>query len=157
MIGELGATHSGVNDSNLASRAKYFFKRARQSGVPCLWWEDSFDAGTYHWLYDKKNHQWGRPLTLQAIKDALNIFTVNVNINGRDEWLSCSFDGACTIVAAVYDSSGRMLDCASIDRAAGDSYVTLDLALPQSSVQTELKVFLLGQDSRSPLTGVLKI
>ena len=157
MIGELGATHSGVNDSTLASRAEYFFTRARQSGVPCLWWEDSFDAGTYHWLYDKKNHQWGRPLTLKAIKDALGILTVNVNINGSDEWLSCSFDGACTVAAAVYDGEGRMLDCASIDRATGDSYITLNLAPPQSSGRTELKVFLLSQDSHVPLTGVLKI
>lgn len=125
--------------------------------MPCLWWEDSFDAGTYHWLYDKKNHQWGRPLTLKAIKDALDIFTVNVNINGSDEWLSCSFDGACTVAAAVYDGEGRMLDCASIDRAAGDSYITLNLAPPQSSGRTELKVFLLSQDSHVPLTGVLKI
>ena len=61
------------------------------------------------------------------------------------------------MAAAVYDGEGRMLDCASIDRATGDSYITLNLAPPQSSVQTELKVFLLGQDSRSPLTGVLKI
>ena len=157
MIGELGATHSGVSDFNLASRATYFFTRAKQSGVPCLWWEDSFDAGTYHWLYDKKKHQWGRPLTLKAIKDALGILTVNVNINGSDEWLSCSFDGACTVAAAVYDGEGRMLDCASIDRAAGDSYITLNLAPPQSSGRTGLKVFLLSQDSHAPLAGVLKI
>ena len=82
---------------------------------------------------------------------------MNVSINGSSEWLSCSFDGACTVAAAVYDGEGRMLDCASIDRAAMDSYITLNLALPQSLGQTELKVFLLGQDSHEPLTRALKL
>lgn len=157
MIGEIGASHSGVDDTTLASRAQYFFTRAKQSGVPCLWWEDSFDGGTYHWLYDKRKHEWGRPQTLQAIKDALDIFTVNVRVNGQDEWLSYSFDDTCTVIAAVYDSSGKMLDCATIDRSENVSYVTLELAPPQSAGQTELRVFLIDPSSYKPLTKVMKI
>ena len=72
IIGELGVTHR-VEESLLVPRVEYFFTKAEENGVPCLWWEDYFVAedNTQYWLYDKDNGQWGRTEILRAIQDAV--------------------------------------------------------------------------------------
>lgn len=71
IVGEVGVSHREPDETQ-APRVSYFFQRAKQSGVPCLWWEDCFytDDLSYLWLYDKRAGKWGRPMILQAIQDA---------------------------------------------------------------------------------------
>ena len=74
IIGETGVTH-GLSEEQLAPQVEYFFRRAREAGVPCLWWEDSREAAvtSRFWLYDKKEGRWGRPLLLQAIRKGAGV------------------------------------------------------------------------------------
>jgi len=72
IIGEVGVSHR-LSETTLLPRVKYFFKQAKEHGVPCLWWEDFFYAedNSQYWLYDKAKQEWGRPQILQAIKEAV--------------------------------------------------------------------------------------
>ncbi len=68
IVGEVGVTHIR-DDATQAPKVAYFFGKARENGVPCLWWEDCFyrDDGLQYWLYDKKAGEWNRPEVLNAI------------------------------------------------------------------------------------------
>ena len=76
IIGELGVTHR-VEESLLVPRVEYFFTKAEENGVPCLWWEDYFVAedNRQYWLYDKDNGQWGRTEILRTIQDIVGCGT----------------------------------------------------------------------------------
>lgn len=71
LIGEMGIMHQ-LPAEEQAARVSYFFSRAAENGVPCLWWEDFFYAedNSQYWLYDKRNGEWGRPELLEIIKNA---------------------------------------------------------------------------------------
>lgn len=71
LIGEMGIMHQ-LPAAEQAARVSYFFSRAAENGVPCLWWEDFFytEDNSQYWLYDKRNGEWGRPELLEIIKNA---------------------------------------------------------------------------------------
>ena len=70
IIGENGISQK-MKDADAAPRAEYFYTKAKEYGVPCLWWEDYFvtDEKIEYWLYDKAAQKWGRPTLLDIIKD----------------------------------------------------------------------------------------
>ncbi len=80
IIGETGVSYLEPEEAHL-SDITYFFKQARQRGIPALWWEDFYELTEYedgtpenydhvYWLYDKVNNKWKRPKILKTIKDA---------------------------------------------------------------------------------------
>ena len=70
IIGEDGISQK-MKDSDAAPRAEYFYTKAKEYGVPCLWWEDYFvtEEKIEYWLYDKAAQKWGRPTLLEIIKE----------------------------------------------------------------------------------------
>lgn len=74
IVGEVGISHSTeITETVKAQRVAYFYQKAAENGVPCLWWEDYFpvtDEGRDHtyWIYDKSKQEWGRTEILAAIK-----------------------------------------------------------------------------------------
>lgn len=71
LIGEMGIMHQLPMEEQ-AARVSYFFSRAAENGIPCVWWEDYFcvEDNSQNWLYDKHNGEWGRPELLEIIKNA---------------------------------------------------------------------------------------
>ena len=153
IVGELGITHR-ESDAVQAPKVQYFFEQAAERNVPCLWWEDSFDnANYYYWLYNKQAGEWGRPEILQAIQSALDLVPVTVRVNGADYAFAAPLEGAATVLAAAYDSSGQMAGCVSASRTAGQTSVTL--ALPLSQTPAEVRVFCLEDGTWRPLIKAL--
>ena len=75
VIGECGAMHKSV-DGNEASRAEwaeYFFKRTKNIGVPCVWWDNGYveGRGELFGLIDRRTLQWNFPLLLEGIRKGL--------------------------------------------------------------------------------------
>lgn len=75
LIGETGVTHLKPEETYL-SEISYFFRQAKQRGIPVLWWEDFYsenddNLGLICWLYDKEKDKWQRPKILRTIKDAV--------------------------------------------------------------------------------------
>ena len=153
IVGELGITH-WESDADQAPKVQYFFEQAAERNVPCLWWEDSFDnANYYYWLYNKQAGEWGRPEILRAIQNALDLVPVTVQVNGADYTFAAPLEGAGTVLAAAYDSSGQMAGCASAARTAEQASVTLTLSLSQTPA--EVRVFCLEDGTWRPLTKAL--
>ena len=80
IIGEVGVSHLKPEDTYL-NEITYFFRQAKQRGIPVLWWEDFHPVnewnkddlahlGRIYWLYDKDADKWTRHKILQTIKDA---------------------------------------------------------------------------------------
>ncbi len=74
VIGETGVSHKET-DAERAERARYFYSKCKQAGIPALWWDDYFvtDDGYYYWLYDISEEQFGDIGIVQAIQEALNV------------------------------------------------------------------------------------
>lgn len=145
IMGETGITHS-CSDSEQAPKVSYFFQKARETGVPCLWWEDFFYVGdnSCYWLYDKIRGEWGRPEILRAIRNAAGVpsLTVHVLVNGETRNFESAFDGDCTVYAAVYGSDGKLLEAVSAGRESSASGITLELTLSNLPRDFSTKVFL---------------
>ncbi|MBR2422084.1 MAG: cellulase family glycosylhydrolase [Oscillospiraceae bacterium] len=92
ILGEVGVTHREP-ESALVSRVAYFFEKAKENGVPCLWWEDCFYAedNIQYWLYDKRAGQWGRTEILKTIQD-----TVGCGAGKHTETKIPGKDATCT-------------------------------------------------------------
>ena len=73
--------------------------------------------------------------------------------NGADYTFAAPLEGAGTVLAAAYDSSGQMAGCASAARTAEQASVTLTLSLSQTPA--EVRVFCLEDGTWRPLTKAL--
>lgn len=160
IIGEVAMTHQlPVEDQT--QRTQYYFKAAAENGVPCLWWEDSYYStdGRHFWLYDKRAQKWGRPHIVEAIKSALNIvdpIAVTVSINGEETPIEVEDIGACNVVAAAYDSDGKMFGVTS--GAISEEYTSVKLSMSVAELPDSynIKLFILD-DSNRPLTEPLSV
>lgn len=68
VIGEFGA----VNKNNIEARLKWareFLAMAKQSGVPCLWWDNglTYSDGENFGLLDRENNTWHFPALVEAL------------------------------------------------------------------------------------------
>lgn len=156
IIGETGITHK-LSDAESAPKVSYFFQKAKECGIPCLWWEDFFyvEDNSCYWLYDKTLKEWGRPEILQAIRSAAGgpNLTVQVLVNGEKRRFERSFDGECTVYAAVYDPNGKLLEVSSVDRKSSDTSVTLQFTISDLPENALTKVFLVDASCR-PAAGL---
>ncbi len=157
IVGEVGITHR-ASDEVLAPIVAYYFQRAAQSGVPCLWWEDFFklESGYQYWLYEKDEMRWGRPNILAAIRSAVNAPTLRVKLTagGREHWLSGSIEGACTVLAALYDENGRLLEMQTAERSGNECLLSLAFSSADLPENYTVKAFLLDENYR-PLAEAL--
>ena len=157
LIGEVGVAHNGT-DEDLAPRVAHYFAEAEKRDIPCLWWEDYFTGNTavQYWLYDKSAQEWGRPQILQTIKNTLGITetstTVKVSVNGTKHSFTTPYSEECTVYAAVYDESGKLLGITA--RSFDGSAVDLSLTIQNLPRTYSVKAFLLDTESYCPLAAV---
>ncbi|MGN0747948.1 MAG: glycoside hydrolase family 5 protein [Aristaeellaceae bacterium] len=61
------------NDGEVARYAAYFLGKARELNIPCLWWDNNFYESGDEWfgLLDRETLAYHRPLTVQALTDAM--------------------------------------------------------------------------------------
>ena len=123
IVGEVGISHSAENlaaPDVAAEKVSYFFGKAEQQGVPCLWWEDYFQvpeggATSIYWIYDKANNVW-REEILNAIKQAVNVEDPDPSVSLTDIAITTppskteytvgeSFDPAGMVVTATYSDN----------------------------------------------------
>ena len=75
VIGECGAMHREVegNEASRAEWAEYFFKRTKNIGVPCVWWDNGYieGHGELFGLIDRRTLQWNFPLLLEGIRKGI--------------------------------------------------------------------------------------
>ena len=152
LLGEIGATHR-ESDEALAPRVEHLYREAKESGVPCLWWEDYFvvDANTHYWLYDKAAGDWGRPLMLRAIQDAVDLLCVRVRVGEEEFYFSSSRDQPCRVAAAAYSADGALLDMAVADRAKAQHLVDLNLDAGRLPAGSTVRAFLLDSGTWTPI------
>ena len=149
--------HNGT-DEDLAPRVAHYFAEAEKRDIPCLWWEDYFTGNTavQYWLYDKSAQEWGRPQILQTIKNTLGITetstTVKVSVNGTKHSFTTPYSEECTVYAAVYDESGKLLGITA--RSFDGSAVDLSLTIQNLPRTYSVKAFLLDTESYCPLAAV---
>lgn len=75
IIGEFGAMHKLV-DGNEASRAEwaeYFLKKTKEIGVPCVWWDNGYFAGSGEpfGLIERDTLEWRYPRIVDALKKGM--------------------------------------------------------------------------------------
>lgn len=75
VIGEFGAIHK-MAEGNEASRAEwteYFLEKAKEAGVPCVWWDNGHFAGGGEplGLIDRVTLNWKYPLIVEALKKGM--------------------------------------------------------------------------------------
>ena len=153
LLGEVGATHR-ESDGALAPRVAYLYQEAKEREIPCLWWEDYFvvAANTQYWLYDKDAGDWGRPLMLQAIQDAVDLLCVRVHIEEEDCcYFSSSEPQACHVAAAVYGPDGALLDVAVVDREENQRLLDVSLCSGAVTAGCTVRVFLLNEGTWTPM------
>ena len=75
IIGEFGAAQKPVegNESSRAEWAEYFLEKAREIGVPCVWWDNGYFTGDGEpfGLIDRITLEWNYPLIVEALKKGM--------------------------------------------------------------------------------------
>ena len=147
LIGEVAITR--LNDAYAPERVAYFLEQAERYGVPCLWWEDGF--GDSFSMYNISERTWERAEILKAIQgEIVEPLRLTVSVNDRDYFLTSTLTGDCALVAAVYDGSGRFLECAALRREAEEKRLQMELTLPDCPESYEVRVFFLEAGSCAP-------
>lgn len=147
LMGEVGITR--LNDAYAPERVGYFVEQAEANGVPCLWWEDGY-ANSFS-MYVIREQNWDRVNVLSAIQgEIVEPLRLTVSVNGRDYYLTSPLTRDCTVVAGVFDGSGRLLGCSAAGRTSADKGLTLEVAVSNCPEQYEVKVFLLENGSYAP-------
>ncbi len=72
VIGEFGAAHKLAygNEASRAEWAEYFLSKAKEIGVPCVWWDNGHFAGAGEpfGIIDRVTLEWKYPLIAEALK-----------------------------------------------------------------------------------------
>ena len=70
IMGECGARKKGDNENDRAEWAKYYTQKAREAGIPCIWWDNGRLDGPNNMelfgLLDRANLSWAYPKILEA-------------------------------------------------------------------------------------------
>lgn len=159
IVGEVGISHAAANigsESNKAAAAEkvaYFYQKATENGVPCLWWEDYFrvpeegSSDTY-WLYDKTAKKWGRPEILAAIKSnakagtSTPVETALTSVTLSENTVTVQGGNAADIAvtAAAKDQAGGTFADVTWSISGGDAAnVTIDPASGVITVKAKAK------------------
>ena len=80
--------------------------------------------------------------------------SVEVSVNGSIHRFNSELSGPCTIYAAVYDTTGRMLGASSMERLAAAAVTDVALTIADLPAQYTVKVFLVDGD-HAPLRDPL--
>lgn len=147
IVGEVGITQ--LNDAYAEERVSYFYRQTEAHGVPCLWWEDGYTNSFS--MYVIKSKTWERNHVLAAIQgEIVEPLRLTVSVNDKDCYLTSPLTRDCTVVAGVFDESGRLLGCSSAGRGPSETALTLKVSLSDCPEEYKVKVFILENGSYAP-------
>ena len=70
IMGECGARKKGDNANERATWAAYYTKKARENGIPCVWWDNGYldgsDKTEVFGLLNRHNLEWAYPQIVKA-------------------------------------------------------------------------------------------
>lgn len=74
IIGEFGAMNK-ENEEERVEWATYYVSKAREIGVPCIWWDNNAFAGSGEnfGLFNRREMNWPYPDLLKALQDAAGV------------------------------------------------------------------------------------
>jgi len=74
IMGECGARKKGDNATARAEWARYYAAKARENGIPCIWWDNGYIDGSekteVFGLLNRQTLEWGFPEIAQAFVNA---------------------------------------------------------------------------------------
>ena len=69
ILGEFGAMDKNGNDAARAAWAEYYVSKAKEKGIPCIWWDNGafYGSGELFGLLDRLYYKWNYPEVLDAL------------------------------------------------------------------------------------------
>ncbi len=73
IIGEFGAMDKNNNLESRAAWSEYYVKKAKEKGIPCIWWDNGafFGGGELFGLLDRRQLSWKYPEVVNALMKGL--------------------------------------------------------------------------------------